>query len=179
MTPNIKISSTSDVQTLVDHLILAEISPNSTKSRLIRTLNNFKSDENDKMVVFLQEQIRNLGISPNNHRYSLEFFLICIKMSIFSLKLYRTLRKFNILTLPHPDNIRKYFSDINVSTDNQDENLAYLKEKIHSLNPIEKEFILMIDEIHIKPKAELHLEYGFYGIDSKDDKLARNYKIAP
>ena len=79
-------------------------------------------------------------------------------MSIFFPKLYITLRKFNILILPHQDNIRKYLSNINVSIDNQDENTAYLKEKICRLKETEKQFVLMVDEIDIKAKAEFHLK---------------------
>ena len=171
--PEIHISSISDVQNLIDSLISSTPTYDTIKSKAIQMLELLKTEENEKMVVFLIEQIRNIGIASNNRRYSFEFLLICIKMAVFSPKLYRTLRKFNILILPHQDNIRKYLSGINVSVDNQDENSSYIKHKISRLRGIEKEFILMIDEIHIKAKAEFHLEYGFHGVDEKDRRLAR------
>ena len=63
-------------------------------------------------------------------------------------------------------------SGINVSVDNEMENHSYLQYKLGLLDGVKKDLILMIDEVHIKPKAEFHLEYGIHGIDA-EQKVAR------
>ena len=71
------------------------------------------------------------------------------------------------LNLPDPRNIRKFFSGINHSTEDSSQNIQYINFKISTLKPVQNLFVLMIDEIHIKPKAEYHLNYGFHGVDKK------------
>ena len=94
-------------------------------------------------------------------------------MFLISPKLYRSLRKFDILNIPHPSNIRKFFSNLNVSSEDDLENTNYLKHKFSRLSINQKLFVMMIDEIHIKPKAEFNLNYGFHGVDGKDANLAK------
>ena len=170
---NLKIKSTSFLQNILDSLASSDITGESIKSKIISDLDSLRNEANESQVIFLSDQIRNILVDPNGRRYSSESFLIYLKMFLISPKLYRSLRKFDMLNIPHPSNIRKFFYNLDVSSDNPVENFNYLKHKLTSPASKDKFFVLMIDEIHIKPKAEFNLEYGFHGCDAKDLKLAK------
>ena len=167
------IKSINDVQQMLDNISGNSNSLTFIKSQIFDGLSLLETESNEKHIIFLKNQIQNLVVYPNLRRYPLDCLLIYLKMFLFSPKMYNLLRNFDLLSLPHPSLFRKFLSGIDVSSSDSFENYRYLSHKISKLPDYQRMFVLMIDEIHIRPQSEFSLNYGFHGVDSKDLNLAK------
>lgn len=65
---------------------------------------------------------------------------------------YKILRGFNILTLPHPRNLRKLASGLYHDSRNCNPTNDYLKKRISSLSSNDRFVNLLVDEIYLDPQ---------------------------
>ena len=169
-----RIDSIDKINNLLNDIYISQSSPEFLKQQINRNLDSLQDDQNNCQIVFLKNQVNNLKLCKKTRRYSYESYIIYLKMFLYSPKMNNLLRHFDTLALPHPRSVCLLASGINVSSTNGNENFSYLQKKIKHLPRDKRIFVLMIDEIHIKPKAEFHLDYGFHGIDKKDLNLAKS-----
>ena len=167
-----KISDTNLLSNLLDKLKIDKNNHLSIKFKLQALLDTICPSENNlKTLIF--DQIQNLDLEPNGRRYSQAGMLVYLKIFLYSPKIYRYLSK-NTLVLPSERHLRRYIYDLPTDVSSFSENKRYLTYKFSQLKPREKLFVLMIDEIHVRPRVDIHLDYGSYGLDhSNPDNTAK------
>ena len=124
-----KINSIDDINFLLNQIFYSNPSTGFLKKRIKNDLDSLQDDKNHCQIIFLKNQIENLQVFSKTRRFSNECYIICLKMFLFSPKMYNLLRDFNILCLPHPRSLSTLVSDLNVSSDNENENFSYLQKK--------------------------------------------------
>jgi hypothetical protein len=102
-------------------------------------------------LCFLSEQFSLLFTTQ--HRYSPQTLLVAFRLLSVSRAAYGLVMD-RLLILPHASYLRKMSTIFNVSGHLQESShVVYLQEKCKLLQPHERHVILMLDEIHVKPKT--------------------------
>jgi hypothetical protein len=114
------------------------------------------SDEYDADVAdrlqFLSEQISLLFMKQK--RYSYVFISVAFSFFAVSLSVYNRLRD-TVLTLPNVSYLKRLSSVLSVSggLNDSDSHITYLKQKAELIQPRERHVMLLLDEIHVQPRA--------------------------
>lgn len=106
-------------------------------------------DANEKIVI--REIIAAAKVKdPRGRRYTDEFLMICMLMSIRSQSYYEFLRRNKIIPLPSTKTIRNYMSLINTKCGFDDEFFKLLKKSFSSKNEQKRHGVLLLDEINLR-----------------------------
>ena len=159
------------------YYLMQHVTENLTESSFIKDqicslLSMINTSGFDNLKLLIEDQTNNIDKLPVKRNYMPSSLLVYLKIFLYSPKIYTYLRE-NVLILPHERNIRKMFSDLPLNIDSEFSNKAYLSYKVRNLPKREKIMVLMIDEIHIKPLVDSHLNFGTHGFDSDSDRMAK------
>lgn len=105
----------------------------------------------DKKCTFVLEQLH-LALLGKKLKYSQQLYKFSLRMYLTSFCGYKILRGFNILTLPHPRNLRKLASGLYHDSGNCNPTNDYLKKRISSLSSNDRFVNLLVDEIYLDPQ---------------------------
>lgn len=131
-----------------------------------------KSYRCTEIISFFKEQLLLSKYSPRNRKYSSELILFAFSVFVKSRSAYNAISK--LLFLPSTRSLQSYSSPLNMSVNNDNCNLIYLKSQFNSLKDHEKIVSLKMDEIQINSSLELRggLLEGFS--KNRPDELANH-----
>jgi hypothetical protein len=123
---------------------------------VISLLTDIKKDfvERKHMLTFLIEQIQLLNVNINQRAYNCESLIFYTLFYSISPHAYNFVRSSYNIIIPHPNTIKRLILKYNLSpiVEQTDDNfLNYIKQKALYLKDFEKDVILLMDEIHLKP----------------------------
>lgn len=114
---------------------------------------NTEMPEKQNKISFLQEQIKTLALNKYSNQYSYDTVITSSLIFSISPHAYHFLRNSDILTLPHPNTLRRLCSncEVNPNIEQNDNNfLLYIKMKFKYLTDDDHFVVLLLDEIHVK-----------------------------
>ena len=120
---------------------------------LLNNLADMIEDEKKSSLEFIQEQLRLLFTKPEKYKYSPETLIFSSMFLLLSNSSYKFVRQHGPIILPHPSTLQRLSAKFNNNPLNEmnDENfLAYAKQRIKNLEETELYVSLMVDEIHVK-----------------------------
>ena len=100
---------------------------------------------------FIMCQLENCNISIKARRYNIITQILAIKAHLFSPSCYRYLQTSNCISLPHSHTLGKLYSSIGLEHDLS----VYLKKATSGFSLVEKNVIVQMDEIHVKPDISI------------------------
>ena len=113
----------------------------------IKSVND--STTNSKILPHLQfiiNQLENILVSKNNRRYNLITLVMALKCQLVSPACYRYLQSLDYVSFPHHSTLQRLYSNIGLDS----EFVSYLKQSTLEFNPMERNVIVQMDEVHVK-----------------------------
>ena len=142
------------LQKIEENEIVSNIEPQvDIALSILNNVTNAVDDNKKSVLEFITEQLNLLFTAPEKYRYSPDTLFFSSMFFLLSPNAYKFVRQSGLLILPHPSTIRRLSAKFNVNPLNEmnDDNfLAYAKQRIKSLEKKQLYVSLMIDEIHLK-----------------------------
>ena len=150
---NERISSVTEVSNILALVkSLTETSAPTESDELLRFLERFQNDPEDKFLSFVIEQLKIRSVSKTGRRFSPNLIVLAFIWHSLSPALYRKLREF--FSLPTERRLQQLSSRNEVSLNDMD--MEYISSRTKNLSNRDRIVTLIIDEIYTAARIELH-----------------------
>ncbi|XP_055928146.1 uncharacterized protein LOC129959352, partial [Argiope bruennichi] len=115
---------------------------------------NITQENLTNVVAFIKEQSALIIQNEHSKIYSTEMMIFCSLFYSMAPHAYKFVRKSGYILLPHPVTLRNICIPINTCPQSEQTELhflRYIKQKLQFIVSADKNVILQIDEMHVKP----------------------------
>ena len=168
-----KLTRWSQIDAIISRVKYSPVAAEDDIKHLLKDLENCYGDVSTEMQ-FHVEQMQLQLVPTHGRRYSTSLFRQALEIYLSSRTTYRILR--NFLSLPHPRTLVSKIGNLG-DVGSEDECTNIIRSVLPNLTTSEKRFILMFDEMYVKPSIRFRGGHIIGYSEDKPDEIAKTILV--